>query len=308
MKKSFLKSTEIKIALFALSGLFLLVWGINFLKGIDIFKPQHTYYVVFEKTAGLLPAHTVTVRGMNVGIVDEIQLMPDKFNNVIVALKINKTLQIPINSIARIATTNPLSAPQVEIVMGDETHYFQDGDTITGLISAGIMDGLGGLVANIDTVVILLKETLQSDMLPNLKETVHNFRMLTQRLDKLVADNSPKVNTILSDVQSLTTTIHTNEGKIENVIDNLNTLSNDLAESELKQTIDSLSLTLQHVNTTLNHLNQGDGTLGQLLTNDSVYIDLHNSLLNLDKLLIDIKANPKRYINITVFGKKEKKN
>ncbi|MDR1878062.1 MAG: MlaD family protein, partial [Bacteroidales bacterium] len=164
-----LKSTEIKIALFALAGLFLLVWGINFLKGIDVFKKHCTYYVIFEKTAGLLPAHLVTINGMNVGIVDEIELTSDVPNKVLVRIDVNKSISIPINSVIRIATPNPLSSPQVEILMGNEKQYIQHGDTIQGAILTGALDNLGGIVSNLDTSIVILKTVLQGSILTELE-------------------------------------------------------------------------------------------------------------------------------------------
>ena len=131
-KKKVFKSVEIKIAVFALAGLFLLVWGINFLKGIDIFKKQYSYYVIFDNTSGLMPAHLVTINGMNVGNVDNIQLLPELSNRVLVTINVNKEVDIPLNSIIRIATPSPLSSPQVEILFSEEQKYIQKGDTVWG--------------------------------------------------------------------------------------------------------------------------------------------------------------------------------
>ncbi|MDR2408064.1 MAG: MlaD family protein, partial [Bacteroidales bacterium] len=172
MKKTFFKSVEIKIAIFAMAGLFLLVWGINFLKGVDIFKKQYPYYIIFENTLGLLPAHVVTIHGMNVGTVDKIQLMRNLSNKVLVTLNIDKHIEIPVNSIIRIAMPNPLSSPQVEIVFSQETQYVSPGDTLYGTLSEGLLNELGGamlplkrIINSLDTSMFLLKQTLQSGTL-----------------------------------------------------------------------------------------------------------------------------------------------
>jgi phospholipid/cholesterol/gamma-HCH transport system substrate-binding protein len=313
MKKKIFKSVEIKIAVFAIVGLFLLVWGINFLKGLDIFKKQYSYYVVFENASGLLPSHLVTVNGLSVGIVDKIQLMPQNSNKILITINIDKNVEIPANSIARVASSNPLSSPQIEILFGNESQYLQDGDTIRSEIFAGLLDGLGEIMAHvknimisIDTSVNLLQKTLQSGALDNVEITLKNLRTTTDKIDNLLAVNSSKVNTIVADVQIFTNTLHKNDNKINEMIGNFNDISEKLAEAELKKTVNNAADAIGKLDSLLNKMNQGEGTLGQLMVNDSLYINLQNSLVSLDKLLIDIQKNPKKYINITVFEKKKK--
>jgi len=311
MEKKFFKSVEIKIAVFAIAGLFLLVWGINFLKGIDIFKKQYTYYAVFENTSGLMPSHFVTVNGLNVGIVEKIQMMPSMSNRLLVTLSVDKGINIPVNSVARIVSSNPLSSPQVEILFSKENQYIQEGDTIQAEVVAGLLDGLGSLgdiVANIDTIVAAAKQKIVlSGALDSLKTAMEDFHSITQNIDNILKQNSPKINNVMSDIQSFTAMLNENNDKIEQIIKRLEKTSSDLAEAELKKTINNAAEAIGTFDSLLNKMNQGEGTLGQLVTNDSLYISLQNSLITLDRLLDDIQKNPKKYINVTVFGKKEKK-
>jgi phospholipid/cholesterol/gamma-HCH transport system substrate-binding protein len=133
-----------------------------------------------------------------------------------------------------------------------------------------------------------------------------NLRAATDKIDLLLAENTTKVNTIVTDVQAFTTTLHKNDEKIHDIIGNLNTVSENLAEAELKQTINNAAHAIDKLDSLLYKVNKGEGTLGQLVVNDSLYISLQNSIVSLNKLIEDIKANPKRYINITVFEKKRK--
>jgi phospholipid/cholesterol/gamma-HCH transport system substrate-binding protein len=309
-KKKVFKSREIKIAIFALVGLFLLIWGINFLKGIDIFKKQYPYYVIFEKTSGLMPAHLVTINGMSVGNVDDIKLMPELSNRVLVTINVNKGIQIPLNSIIRIGTPDLLSSPQVEILFSDEQTYIQKGDTVWGTISPGMLDGLNGLgdvVSNVDTIMIAAKNLMQSDAMDSLKAAIADFHSITQNIDNILKDNAPNINVAVSDLQSFASMLKENNNKITNIIEKISTVSDNLAEAEIKQAIDSLSMVVGRVHAFVDNMNDGKGTLGQLVVNDSLYISLNNSLISLDRLLEDLKANPKKYINVTVFGRKEKK-
>ncbi|MDR1459798.1 MAG: MlaD family protein [Bacteroidales bacterium] len=314
MKKFFLKSVEIKITLFAIAGLFLLVWGINFLKGIDIFKKQYSYHVIFENTAGLLPAHAVTINGMNIGTVDKIQLLPQLSNKVLVTINVDKQIEIPANSVIRIVSPNPLSSPQIEILFGDAADYIAQGDTVQGMQTDGLLSGLGDVIEplksiliSLDTSMALLKQTLQSDALSDVEATLKNLHSATAKIDGLLANNTKKINTIITDVQTLTTTLHKNDDKINGIVDNLHTVSGSLAEAELKQTINNAASAVGKLDSMFAAIRQGEGTLGQLIVNDSMYIHLQSSIVSLNKLLDDIKANPKRYINITVFEKKNKR-
>ena len=309
-KKKVFKSVEIKIAIFALVGLFLLVWGINFLRGIDIFKKQYSYYVIFENTSGLMPAHLVTINGMNVGNVDDIKLMPELSNRVLVTINVNKGVHIPLNSVIRIATPNLLSSPQIEILFSDEQKYIQKGDTVWGTIAPGMLDGLNGLgdvVSNVDTIMIAAKNLMTSDAMDSLKSAIADFHSITQNIDNILKDNAPNINVAVSDLQSFASMLKQNNDKITNIIGKISTVSDNLAEAEIKQAIDSLSMVVGRVHAFVDNMNDGKGTLGQLVVNDSLYISLNNSLISLDRLLEDLKANPKKYINVTVFGRREKK-
>jgi len=314
MKKKIYKSVEIRIAVFAIVGLFLLVWGIHFLKGIDIFKSQCSYYVVFDNAAGLLPSNAVTVNGMGIGKVDNVRLMPENSNKIVVTMSVDKHLKIPANSIARIVSSNPLSSPQIEIVFGTEAQYLQQGDTMQAeAAAAGLFNELGemmtrvkSILISVDTSVNLLQKTLQSGALNDVEIALKRLRAATNKIDNLLAENSPKVNTIISDVQTFTNTLHKNDDKINEMIGNFNTISEELAAAELKKTVNNAANAIGELDSLLYKINQGQGTLGQLVVNDSLYNSMQNSLLSLERLLGDVQKNPKKYINITVFERKTK--
>lgn len=305
------KTVEIKIAVFIIVGLFLLVWGINFLQGIDIFKKQYAYHVEFERTDGLLPSHSVVINGMIVGIVDKIQLMPEKGNKVLVTIKVDKDVEIPVNTEVSVYSPSPLSSPQVNLVFGDATTYFHEGDTIMGITSAGMLDGVGDLVQNLksvvvslDTIAASLKTTIQTGTIDS---TLANIESVSNTIDEILAKNSGKIDSIVNDLHGFTGTIHQNDDKINHMIANIDRITDELAGEKVNQGIADAAAAINKLDTMLNNINNGQGTMGQLVVNDSLYHNLKNSLNSLDLLLSDLKANPKKYINVTVFGKKEKK-
>ena len=314
MNKNFFKSVEVKIAVFALLGLFLLVWGINFLKGIDLFKKNYQLYVVFDQTLGLTPANGVVVNGVSIGTIDRIDLMPDANNKVIMKLGINQAIRIPTNSIVTISSQGLLSSPQIEIIFGDEQSYYQKNDTIYGVITPGLLSAmgdltvkLGNILTSLDTSLNILKETLQSGAVEDFEATLKKLRTSTESLNEILAANKHKINSIVSDVTAFSATLQNNNAKFNEIVENLNTVSSQLADSDIKKAIDKASQTFAHLDSILLAASEGKGSVGQLLVNDSLYYNLQNSLQSLDALLIDLQKNPKKYINVTVFGRKEKK-
>ncbi|MCL2131858.1 MAG: MlaD family protein [Lentimicrobiaceae bacterium] len=314
MSKSFFKSVEVKIAVFMLTGLFLLVWGINFLQGIDLFKKTYPLYVVFDQTLGLTTSNSVVVNGVSIGMIDRIELMPAANNKVIMRLGIDKKISIPTNSTLTISSSGILSSPHIEVVFGNETSYYQKGDTLYGIITPGLLSAVGNitikldnLLANLDTSLNVLKGTLQSGTATDFEITIKELRKSSESLNGILAANRHKINDIVSDVNSFTNTLQDNDEKISEIVEYLNNLSKQLADSEIKKVIDDASQTFAHLDSLILTASEGKGTLGQLLVNDSLYYNLQNSLQSLDNLLIDLQANPTKYVNITVFGKKEKK-
>jgi len=314
MNKQFFKSIEVKIAVFALLGLFLLVWGINFLKGIDLFKKSYQIYVVFDQTLGLSPANSVMINGVAVGTIDRIDLMPSANNKVIMRLGIDKKISIPDSSTFTISSSGLLGSSYVEIIFSDKTSHYQAGDTVYGVIPPGLLSAMSNITVkldivlnSLDTSLTILKATLQANTMNDFEETLKNLRESTASLNAILAGNKHKINNIVSDVNTFTNTLQKNDAKLNDIVENLNTLSKQLADSDIKKTINDASQTFAHLDTILTAASEGKGSVGQLLVNDSLYYNLQNSLLSLDKLLIDLQKNPSKYINVTVFGKKEKK-
>ena len=314
MNKQFFKSVEVKIAVFALLGLFLLVWGINFLKGIDLFKKSYQLYVVFDQTLGLSPANSVIINGVTVGTVDRIDLMPSANNKVIMRLGIDKKISIPDSSTFTISSSGLLGSSYVEIIFGDKTTYYQAGDTVYGVIPSGLLSAvsnitvkLDNILTSLDTSLNILKATLQANTVNDFEETLKNLRKSTESLNTILSGNKYKINNILSDVNTFTNTLQKNDAKLNDIVENLNSLSAQLVNTDIKKAVDEASQTFAHLDTILTAALEGKGSVGQLLVNDSLYYNLQNSLFSLDKLLIDLQKNPSKYINVTVFGKKEKK-
>ncbi|NLJ81587.1 MAG: MCE family protein [Bacteroidales bacterium] len=301
MSKKIFKTQEIKIAVLALISLFLLIWGIRFLKGKNIFKKQLTYYGIFEETAGLTPANSVTINGVPVGIIDKITLCGTANEKVLVTFSVQKKTKIPLNSELRIISPGIVGSMQLECVLGDDATCYKHGDTIIGYIKPNMLAGVGDIKNNLDTIVESVKILLQEG---DIQTSINHIHTTTARLDSII--HSGKIEKIISNVQQLTYTIKQNDTKIDSIIDNVNQFSGTLKETDIPKTLDELSRSLKQLETVLSDIRAGEGTIGQLTTNDSMYKNLDKTIINLDELIKDIKANPKRYINVTIFGGKKK--
>lgn len=301
MSRKIFKTQEIKIAVLAIVSVSLVVWGMNFLKGKNIFKKQYTYYGIFEEAGGLTPANTVYINGVNVGIVDKIALFGETNDKVLVTFTVNKKVQLPMNSEFRIISPGIVGSMQLDCVLGDATTYFTNGDTIQGYVQPGMLSNVDNIKNNLDTIINSLKNLIQSG---SLQASLENINSTTEKLDSIMY--SGQIEKILADVKSFTNTIKNNDTEIDSIIKNVNQFSGTLKKVDIPQTLDDLSARLKQLENILLKVEKGEGTLGKLSTNDTLYQNLQNSIGNLDELIKDVKANPKRYLNVTVFGKKKK--
>lgn len=292
--------TEVKIGLTGVVALVALFLGINFLKGVKLFSASDVYYISFSNTKGLAKSSPVFADGYKVGIVSNIKYDYNHPGEVIVEISTDKGLRIPKGSTAQLdeavlggCTLNMLLATNLR-------EAYHPGDTIKGSDSNGLMAKLGGMVpqleqvvAKVDTLVAALN-TLASN--PSLPVILQNAELVTGNLNT----SSRHLNQLLgNDIPQMAGTFTQAGDKISLLADGLNKL-------DLKATLDSVNQTLNSVHDLMAQIQSPDGTLGQLMTNASVYDNLNHTVQSADSLLTDFKAHPKRYIHFSVFGKKDK--
>ena len=292
--------TEVKIGLTGVVALIALFLGINFLKGVKLFSTSEVYYISFSNTKGLAKSSPVFADGYKVGIVSDIKYDYNHPGEVIVEISTDKGLRIPKGSTAQLdeavlggCTLNMLLATNLR-------EAYHPGDTIKGSDSNGLMAKLGGMVpqleqvvAKVDTLVAALN-TLASN--PSLPVILQNAELITDNLNT----SSRHLNQLLgNDIPQMAGTFTQAGDKFSLLADGLNKL-------DLKATLDSVNQTLNSVHDLMAQIQSPDGTLGQLMTNASVYDNLNHTVQSADSLLTDFKAHPKRYIHFSVFGKKDK--
>ena len=319
-------SKEFKIGVVVTIAIGLFIWGFNFLKGFNLFTKDYTLYAVYPKIDGLIEANPLLINGYKVGQINKISLTQDKDGKYAVLVKflLTEDVKIPKKSIAKAVSSDLLGSKAVEIIYSDETEFLQPGDTLIAESEEGLKSAVSkqlqplqkkaeGLISSIDSVMTIVQYVLNDKTRANLdksfesiKKAIQSLEQTAYKLDDLMASEKAKISAILSKVNNLAGMLEKNTGKIDNIIGNLSNVSDSLAKSDLKKAISDADKTLAELNRLVTQINAGQGSLGKLAKNDSLYNNLNKSSEDLDKLLKDLRLNPERYIHFSVFGRKDK--
>ena len=301
------------------AAIVIFVWGFNFLKSTNLFNKETIYYASYNKVNGLIKANPVVINGLRVGQVKNVYFNPDVSGDIMVSIILSTDFPIPNNTIARIFSSDLMGSKAIELELGNSKIILQEGDTLPTSVEAGLMAEVNAqvqpikkkaedLMASIDTLVTAFqsifnksaRENLAGSFL-NIEKTLANLQNATSNIDTLVVEESSRISSILVNLDSLTTTFRKNKGNITAIIENFEMISDSLAKSEIPGTFARLNKSLDNVQTILDKVNRGEGTLGMLMNDDSLYLELNRSASALDSLLVDIKRNPKRYVRFSLF-------
>jgi phospholipid/cholesterol/gamma-HCH transport system substrate-binding protein len=318
-------SKEFKIGLVVTASIGLFIWGFNFLKGSNLFSHKYVLYAVYPKIDGLIEANPLLVNGYKIGQVSEISLT--KVNGqyqVLVKFLLTEEVQIPKHSVAKAVSSDLLGSKAVEILYSKETEFVQSGDTLYSDTEEGLKSAVSkqlaplqvkaeGLLSSIDSVMTIVQFVLNNKTRDNLdksfesiKKAIQSLEQTAYKLDDLMATEKVKISAILTKFNTLAGMLEKNTGRIDNIIGNFSNLSDSLSKSQLKSAILEADKTLAELNILVAQINAGQGTLGKLAKNDSLYNNLNKASDDLDKLMKDLRINPERYIHFSVFGKKDK--
>jgi phospholipid/cholesterol/gamma-HCH transport system substrate-binding protein len=313
------KSTLLYIGATFLLAIVVFIWGYNFLKGRDLFKKQTVFYVRYKNVSGLADANPVLLHGMQVGQVRSIEFTPDYSGDIIVELILNKYFPIPKDSKAQIINSSLLGDKSVELVLGHDKQLAQNNDTIKGEVQGTLTEQVNSALApmkaraeqiltNADSLVAALNDALGKNnnnslktSLKDIQGTFHHLNEASANLNNIVENNSRQIKRIVSNLDTLSTTLKNNHDQMQSIIQNTNKVTQSLADAHLKEVISNTNKTIQQIQKMLTDVNEGKGTVGSLMTNDSIYREVNNSLIQLKKLLKDIRENPRRYVKFSVF-------
>ncbi|MEZ5002864.1 MAG: MlaD family protein [Chitinophagales bacterium] len=317
---------ELKVGALTIIAIAVFVIGFSYLKGATLFARDQKIYVLLEDAASVSPASPVAMHGIKIGKVkDVVQEKNDSFN-VVFSLSINKDVKIPAKSIVQIVELDLLGSKELRVTPSDAGNYLQSGDTIIGFVQGGMMamiteqldDKLGPLMEStvplinrMDTLVMNLNTSLMEggegsldDMLGSLRRSLNNVEGITRKVDALITNQTENIDGIFSSANKLTTSLADNSGKIDSIISNFNTLSGKLSVLEFENIVNSANNIVDDIEALTASLKNADGTLGKLLNEDGIYVGLDSTLSSLNALLVDVKANPKKYVSFSLIGRK----
>lgn len=317
-------SNETKVGAITVISVALLILGFNFLKGKKLWSKDTMITGKYGNVQGLQNSNPVIINGLQVGTVYKITTEKD-MREILVDLNITKDIDIPKNSIA-IIKSNPLGTTSVEIKLGDAVENLKDKDIILTETSGGIFDDVlkkvdpvlyevRKAVSNVDTLLNSFNTILDPRAKGNIAEVLANLNIVTASMVSSTASLNGLLNTqtgalakSLNNVNSITGNFAANNEKINHVMTNLDKTTSKFAELNVKKTLDTLDRAINDLKNMIGKFDNNNGTLGKLLNDPSLYKNLASSGNKLNLLLDDIRVNPKRYISISVFGKKQNNN
>lgn len=314
-------SNETKVGAISIVSLTLLILGFNFLKGKKLWSDDTLITARYGNVQGLQNSNPVMINGMQVGSVFKINT--DKnMRNILVDMNITKDINIPSNSVA-VIKTNPLGGPSIEIILGSATNYLKNKDSIITEASAGlladmlgkvdpVLNGVKKAVGSADSLLNNFNSVLNPASKNDIAATIANLNKVTASmlnsaaaLNSFLNSQTGTISKSLNNVSGITSNFADNNDKINSMMSNFDKTSNNVANLNLKKTLDTLDVAINNLKTVIASFNNTDGTLGKLLNDPTLYKNLASTGNKLNLLLDDVRLHPKRYINVSLFGKKK---
>ena len=294
---------EFKIALVAIVGILVMYFGINFLKGMNLFSTNNAYYMTFDDIQGLGASTPIYADGYKVGTVDGLEYDYKENGPIKVKVDINKDLRIPQGSKAEIVK-DLMGNLQVNLLLANNPRErVEPGGIIPGAVNGGMMDKAANLIPVVEKMLPKLDSILTSVNAlladPALAASLHNVETITSNLTV----STRELNTLMA---GLNKQVPGMIGKANGVLDNTNRLTANLASLDVQGTLNKVNQTLESAHQFTEKLNSNQGSLGLLMNDTKLYDNLTSTMSHADSLVIDLKAHPKRYVHFSVFGRKDK--
>lgn len=311
-------STEARVGALAVVAITALVLGFDFLKGNNTFKKGRDYYVIYERVPGLQESDPIKVNDLLVGRVKELKLRPDY--SIVARLNISESFDIPKDTRAMISAVDFLGAKQVDLVIGTAPVLARSGDTLMGSVEMGIQQAIRQELQPITAKVQELMGSIDSSMtvvnaifsgetgndvtssVTSIAEALENFNTVSKRIDNMVARQANNVDSIFSNLADVTGALASSDVQLSLIVNNMADITDSLAAADFAGAVSDARDALQGLSGVVNAINDGEGTLGKLIVEDSLYDEINQTVQDLDKLVTDIEANPSRYVTLLRIG------
>jgi len=301
----------------ALITIVVFIFLFNFLKGTEFFSSSDTYHIIYNEISGLEESSPVEINGYKAGIVQDIKFINDGTGRLAVSITVKKEFDLPLGTAAEITTASLIAGMKIKLIMGESKEFYHNHDTIEGYVAPSIIDKLAGSIApledniadiiiTLDSVISSLNSLITPELTANIQSAVANVNGITANFREISAKEKEKLIGSIEDLNKFTTMLSSNSASFDSTIKNIGAISDTIASADLGTSLSSLKSTLSSMDSVLKNISTGEGTAGKLVTDDSLYVNLSNSLNSLDLLLRDMKDNPKKYVHFSLFGKKDK--
>jgi phospholipid/cholesterol/gamma-HCH transport system substrate-binding protein len=319
-----MKSKFIRLGILILVSSLILIWGLSFLKGNDIFSRSNEYHVIYESVDGLYRSNDVLLSGYKVGQVSNIRFLPDNTGRLIVTITVDASVNIPLKSVAQIVSSDIMGTRSIKIILSDLNVYYNENDTIYGAVEADLKEQVSmqvlplknkaeELLSSLDSAIsglaFLFDENAQqnfAESFKNINLTVSHIERTTADLQELVFLEKNNIRGIIDNLGNITSTFNQNSPAFENTIQNLSAFSDSLTQVQVAPLVRNINTVAEQLSTLLSGLETTDNTLGSLLNDDQIYQSLEELSDNMNLLMSDIRINPERYLNFSALdlGKK----
>ena len=307
------KLKSVKVGVLSLLTIFLLYFGINFLKGINVMNNGRVFYAYYDNVSGLTEGNSVTVKGYKIGTITKINFDLEKENLLKVTLHLENGINIPLNTIAKIISTDLMGTKGISLSLGDTSVMSVSGSELASSIESSLQDEVNAqilplknkteqLIGSIDSVMTVITLVLNKDARESLTKSLvsldHTFSTLSETMlvvDKMVNENEKNISTIMTNFNSISSNLNASNEEIKNIISNFSSISDSLAKADILSTLSSIDKITSKIN-------NSEGSLGQLVNDKELYNNLKDASQELDELIADMKLHPERYLTFSILS------
>ncbi|TKG94365.1 MCE family protein [Puteibacter caeruleilacunae] len=308
-----------KTGLLIVVSIFALYWGVNYLKGNDVFKSVDTYHVRYQKVDGLVESSAVILNGYKIGQVNEVKFADDASGDLLVTFNLPEGFKVPKNTLAKIISTDLMGTKSISLILTNEKEFHKSGDTLKSDIEGDLKEQVSmqiaplknkaeDLLSSLDSAITVVTYVFNESTRDNLKEsfehinnTIYNLEKTSQDLSEMIKINKLAITSIVANMDSITTTISTNRGDIKEITNNLAAFTDTLANMELAGLVKKTNNTMANIDSIVYSIQNQEGSLGLFLKDPALYANLTDASKDLDRLLRDFRANPERYVHFSAI-------
>lgn len=308
-----------KLGILIVISITILIWGLSYLKGNDIFQKSNDYHVIYERIDGLSKSNEVILSGYKIGQVKDIAFTPGNRSHLRVTFTIDSEIKIPVNSVAQIVTSDLMGTRSIKLNLSDENEFYQPNDTIPGDIESDLKEQISmqvlpiknkaeDLLSTIDSAITILTVIFNEDARQNLSEsfeninrTIENLKQTTSDLQLFVSTEKESVGNIITNIDSITTAFNRNTAELERTLQNIAQFSDTLAQMPITPVLTNILEASNKINSVLAKLESTDNSAGLLLNDDELYASITTLSADLSSLIKDIRINPERYLQFSAI-------